>query len=702
MGTRDTRFGVSKIPQTLVHLYARTARLGVLLLLLGLSTLADSASLDVNGAWGTQPINLNADSSFLIDSAGQWTHPDNVRDQPWHPLNPSLRRQSFGMEDSVLWLRFHLKNSASESRSFFLMSEDHRATDIRFFVFAGDDLVRSEAFNTFTRTSDKDFAISGFPLRLTMAGGSELEVFISIKSSTPKEVELNLYSKEQLEAKAQESLEFGLIYLSAVAVIVIYNFFLFLMLREKTYLYYVLFELACGLTMLSDFGLGYRVLWPNSAWVEQIIGVSFPTLAAAILLLFTRAYFNLASTHRRWDAISLVLFFVCLGLTLASVFSPTRVVIFGLYLGVAVACLTVIFIVIHIAWQRSSSALLFGLAWLPFVGIAFFNMMMQILQMDMSSFLLVKLMMASSLWEMIFLSLALGDRYNRIQRKEVEYLLALQKKEQLAREASIIAENERREKGKFADDALKAHMLVRVIAHDLVNPISIISGNCRRILADLEKPNNVRLYVEKIEKAINNELSIISHVRELEAIQGGKTKFHIIPINLQICFTSLLEMYQDKLSEKNLTLTLTGLDEPIWVFGEESGLLFQVLSNLLSNAIKFSEAGAPISCQVRREAEFVEIVLTDSGVGMSEALRETIFDAHKATSRPGTAGERGTGFGLPIVRSYVLRYGGRISVTSREINTHPDDHGTAFHILLRPAQGKNDQWTLEPEVDFEI
>jgi signal transduction histidine kinase len=176
-------------------------------------------------------------------------------------------------------------------------------------------------------------------------------------------------------------------------------------------------------------------------------------------------------------------------------------------------------------------------------------------------------------------------------------------------------------------------------------------------------------------------------------MQSGKHSLAIVPINLQDCFASLLEMYQEKLEEKRITMSSEGLEKPVWVFGEETGLVFQVLSNLISNAIKFSHTQGHIACRVGRESNFVSVTISDCGIGMSEELKEAIFDNQKPTTRTGTAGEHGTGFGMPIARSYIQRYGGDIRVNSREISTHPDDHGTEFEILLRPALGPDDRWT---------
>ncbi len=62
-----------------------------------------------------------------------------------------------------------------------------------------------------------------------------------------------------------------------------------------------------------------------------------------------------------------------------------------------------------------------------------------------------------------------------------------------------------------------------------------------------------------------------------------------------------------------------------------------------------------------------------------------LFDVTKSHSRKGTAGESGTGFGMPVMRKFVTLFGGTVDVTTRESTTHPDDHGTEFIIRLKLA-----------------
>jgi signal transduction histidine kinase len=110
-----------------------------------------------------------------------------------------------------------------------------------------------------------------------------------------------------------------------------------------------------------------------------------------------------------------------------------------------------------------------------------------------------------------------------------------------------------------------------------------------------------------------------------------------------------------------------------------------VLSNILSNAVKFSERGSRIAVWTNSTDDWVQLRIRDSGIGIPSHVLERIFDPSAQTSRPGTEGEDGTGFGMPLVKQFVESYGGWVSIKSREREESPTEHGTEVCLHLRRA-----------------
>jgi signal transduction histidine kinase len=141
-------------------------------------------------------------------------------------------------------------------------------------------------------------------------------------------------------------------------------------------------------------------------------------------------------------------------------------------------------------------------------------------------------------------------------------------------------------------------------------------------------------------------------------------------------------LYATELEKKNLKIEydfqryrgLNFLVEPV-------SFKNQVLGNAISNAIKFSMPSSKITIRTypfNHQYHALEIV--DSGIGIPPSLMSSLFDMSKKTSRPGTTGESGTGYGMHIMKSFVEMYQGKISVESLD-DSHPAS-GTTVKILL--------------------
>jgi signal transduction histidine kinase len=177
---------------------------------------------------------------------------------------------------------------------------------------------------------------------------------------------------------------------------------------------------------------------------------------------------------------------------------------------------------------------------------------------------------------------------------------------------------------------------------------------------------------------------ILSNVREMEAVDSGKRTIAITPVNLDRMFDDLNLIFRDRLNEKQIHLEIDNqLPDGIGVLADPVSLSNHVFNNLVSNALKFSFPGSTVRIVACEEGDQVHVSIIDTGVGMSEEIAQAIFDPTRQTTRPGTAGEKGTGFGMPIVKSFVEKYGGRIQVESTSAEINPSEHGTTFHLYLK-------------------
>ena len=185
--------------------------------------------------------------------------------------------------------------------------------------------------------------------------------------------------------------------------------------------------------------------------------------------------------------------------------------------------------------------------------------------------------------------------------------------------------------------------------------------------------------------------AIINDVLEMEAIASSKKSMESTSTKIDDIIQYLDQTFSDMASKKGIDLNFE-CDKDLRLHlckGNELNLKVQVFSNLLSNAIKFSTIGDSIFFIVKEGDGWIDFIIRDSGIGMPQELIGNIFRDSVPTSRVGTDGEKGTGFGMPITKKYLELFGGVISVESTSIKESVDDHGTEFTVKLPSCTQSN-------------
>jgi two-component system sensor histidine kinase/response regulator len=103
--------------------------------------------------------------------------------------------------------------------------------------------------------------------------------------------------------------------------------------------------------------------------------------------------------------------------------------------------------------------------------------------------------------------------------------------------------------------------------------------------------------------------------------------------------------------------------EPLLVFLDQK-MIETILRNLISNAIKFSPQGGSIELDSKSVGDKIILCVSDSGVGISPATKDSLFKIDKSISSLGTSGELGSGLGLILVKEFVDKNKGNIQIES--------------------------------------
>ena len=264
------------------------------------------------------------------------------------------------------------------------------------------------------------------------------------------------------------------------------------------------------------------------------------------------------------------------------------------------------------------------------------------------------------------------------------YFDLLEKKIHLLKQQDILESQSKELKKSLSEKSI----LLKILCHDVTNPISVIDSYAE-LLSNRRsyKDTKVDEWVKKIRNACDSSMEILEHVQDLEALYSEDKKIPLSPVSVEGALEQAIYLIEDNLEQKSIDLEIDVLGhENLFVSAEPRSLAYQVFLNILTNAVKFSYKKGKVKVHIQGLESYVLIKISDHGTGIKESLRHQIFDQSSDYSSDGTLGEKGKGFGLSIVKAYVEKYGGTISLDSHH-ESEFDDHGSTFEIRLPRAQG---------------
>ncbi len=215
--------------------------------------------------------------------------------------------------------------------------------------------------------------------------------------------------------------------------------------------------------------------------------------------------------------------------------------------------------------------------------------------------------------------------------------------------------------------------LLHILCHDLANPFASVLS-----VLDIVDKDNFSEYSDLLKQSAENGMGIITLIRQMRKLEEKSLVLTGIPLYESL--QESIKMLNTKFRNKNMSVNLQ-VEKGIDIIAEKTSLINSVINNLLTNAVKFSHSDGKIDIISRKAGGNVILTIRDYGIGIPENMIETLFDINQNISRKGTDGEEGTGFGMPLVRKFMIAYGGGISIESIE------NEGTSVNLSFL-IQGK--------------
>lgn len=222
--------------------------------------------------------------------------------------------------------------------------------------------------------------------------------------------------------------------------------------------------------------------------------------------------------------------------------------------------------------------------------------------------------------------------------------------------------------------------LFSIIAHDLRSPFNSMIGFSEILhnnYDDLDEKTK-RKFIATINDETIKTFNLLEDLLLWSRTQRDSIDFFPTNVDLMKLLEDIVSTFKVAAITKEIKL-IVEVEQDTKVYSDKF-MLSSVLRNLISNAIKFSSRKGEVKIAERKvekeEKMYSEICVCDTGVGISEADQEHIFDISKNKSTIGTEDEKGSGMGLPICYEFIQKHGGEIWVESTP------GKGTCFFFIL--------------------
>lgn len=230
---------------------------------------------------------------------------------------------------------------------------------------------------------------------------------------------------------------------------------------------------------------------------------------------------------------------------------------------------------------------------------------------------------------------------------------------------------------------------IRIAAHELKTPLTIINGYVTMLHEMLgEEKGDLLEIVQGISTGTNRLRILVQDLIDVSLIDNRLLDFAIQPVWLDRIIENVCLEYSEILNKRHQMLSIVPFDEFNQMLYSDPDRLRQVFKNIISNAIKYTPDGGKISISGRKLPGFIELVVTDSGVGIAPENQILIFDKfihlgefdkHSSSKTKYKGG--GPGLGLHITKGILEAMGGSIWVESTGFDEKKCP-GASFHVLI--------------------
>ena len=619
--------------------------------------------------------------AFTIEEVSSPEFQDNF--QPYAQFSEKLNHKH------TYWGKIVFNSNLSRDSDWILLFEDYWPINyVEAYITRDGKSFTLKKAGKLTPTSELDVKEGRYnKISIFIPKGNDLTtVYLKIRNVDYRPIDFDLTLQHQVYWLKQLEINDILqaIFHGILWVMIIYNFFMFISVGDKAYLYYVLYMVLLSAYALYYMGYLKTYVVGNFPKLTDYVYVVAAYAPSIFYFMFARHYFRIKGRLPKADWliqtwVTAKSTIVILLLLLLAIFYNTRLVgNLGSYImlfEIGLYVITLAYVVYVTSKTKTKNALYFviGTTILITSTVIF---ILNILIRGEGNFLVLQ---AGIIIELIFFSFGLADRMKlreiKMKKARERLIEQLQENERLQTQINReleqkVAERTReisRQKEEITqkNEALIAlneekNHLISIVAHDLGNPLANI-----KLFAQIIKrtaPNLTHKQAEQLDvitESTENMMQMINKILDVNAIEAGKIDMNTEVMKLSTILKVAIYELSSTADKKDITLHLETAEEEKEV-NIDHFYTKHIFENLISNAIKFSPVGKNVYIRLYCEGEKLRVEIKDEGPGISQEDMKKIFRKYQKLSARPTAGERSTGLGLSIVKKYVDLMDGKV------------------------------------------